>query len=254
MFQAIVDGMTTLINWFYQLSVAVGLPSYALAIILLTVLVKIILYPLTRAQMRSMIGLQQLQPEIRKIQEKYKDKQEAQQKVMELYKERKINPMAGCLPLLVQMPILIALYRALLDFNYVVPAHAGVGFGVTLKSIPAHEPFSVAMYMLPLLAGVTTYIQSKMTTPKTAGGQAGGAESTQKIMLTVMPVFIAWISIRFPAGLALYWVVFNVMGIIQQYFINKQLIPVAAPAEAVEEVVQVAENPGSQRKKRRGSR
>lgn len=239
--------MATLINWLYQLSAAVGLPSYAVAIVLLTVLIKIILYPLTRAQMRSMIGLQQLQPEIRKIQEKYKDKQEQQQKIMELYREKKVNPMAGCLPMLIQLPILIALYRALYTFKYAVPAHAGLFW---IPSLSHTDP----LYILPVLAGITTYIQSKLTMPKTAGGGQTGAESTQKVMLIVMPLFIAWISIKLPAGLALYWVTFNVMGSIQQYFINKQLVPAAAPAPTKEEVAEVAAEPGKQRKKRRGSR
>jgi len=243
-----VGGMVALINWLYQLSSAVGLPSYAVAIILLTVLVKIVLYPLTRAQMRSMIGLQQIQPEIRKIQEKYKDKQEQQQKIMELYREKKVNPMAGCLPMLIQLPILIALYRALYTFDYAVPAHAGLFW---IKSLSETDP----LYILPVLAGLTTYIQSKLTMIRPAGVEAApGAEQTQKVMLVIMPVFIAWISMQLPAGLALYWVTFNVMGSIQQVFINRQLVPAAAPAPVKEEVAEVAPEPRKQRKKHRRSR
>lgn len=247
-FDALVAGMTTLINWLYQLSAAIGVPSYAIAIILLTVLVKVVLYPLTRAQMRSMIALQQIQPEVRKIQEKYKDRQEQQQKIMELYREKKVNPMAGCLPMLIQLPILIALYRALYTFKYAVPAHAGLFW---IPSLSHTDP----LYILPVLAGATTYIQSKLTMIKPAGAQgAPGADQTQKVMLIFMPLFITWISIKLPAGLALYWVTFNVMGSIQQYFINKQLVPAGAPAPAKEEVAEVAAEPGKQRKKRRGGR
>jgi len=253
-FGALVNGMTLLINWLYQLTVSLGIPSYALAIILLTILVKVVLYPLTRIQMHSMIALQQLAPEIRKIQEKYKDKAMAQQKVMELYKERKVNPMAGCLLMLVQLPILIALYQALFNFPYIESAHATF-FWVPNLSRP--DPF----FILPVLAGLTTFFQSKLTMPASnAGGAAPGAEQTQKIMLYFLPVFIGYISTKFAAGLALYWVIFNIMGIIQQYFINKQLPVVKAAAAdepatpVIEEVKDVEEKPREQRKKRRRSR
>ncbi|MFZ5899118.1 MAG: YidC/Oxa1 family membrane protein insertase [Bacillota bacterium] len=250
MFKALVDGMTILINYLYQLTVSLGIPSYALAIILLTVLVKLVLYPLTRIQMHSMIALQQLAPEIKKIQEKYKDKAMAQQKIMELYKERRVNPMAGCLLMLIQLPILIALYRALWGFEYVEIAHASF-FWVPNLSRP--DPF----YILPVLAAVSTFFQSKLTMPASnTGGAAPGAEQSQKIMLYFLPLFIGWISIGLPAGLALYWVVFNIMGIIQQYFINKQLPGVKAAATeepATEEVKDVEEKPREQRKKRRRS-
>lgn len=209
MFQALVDGMTHLLNWLYQFTVLIRLPNYGLAIILLTVLVKIALYPLTVKQMRSMVIMQQLAPKVKEIQERYrqKDPQKMQQKIMELYREHNVNPMAGCLPLLIQLPILIALYRALLYFNYADPAHARFLWIKNLSQVG--DPY----YVLPLLAGLTTYILSRMTTNM--------SDPTQRTMLVVMPVFIAWISATVPAGLALYWVVFNAVGIVQQYFVNK---------------------------------
>ncbi|MCL6638574.1 MAG: YidC/Oxa1 family membrane protein insertase [Firmicutes bacterium] len=200
--------MTWLLNWLYSLTVAVGVPNYGIAIILLTVLIKIALYPLSHKQMRSMLAMQQLQPKIKEIQDKYKakDPQKMQQMIMELYKEHNVNPMAGCLPLLVQMPILIALYRSLYNFPYVNEAHASF---LWVHSLSQHDPY----YIFPVLAGVTTYLQSKLTTSM--------ADPTQKTMLYTMPVFIAWIASTVPSGLGLYWVVFNVVGTIQQYFINK---------------------------------
>ncbi|MEG3072356.1 MAG: YidC/Oxa1 family membrane protein insertase [Candidatus Syntrophopropionicum ammoniitolerans] len=118
--------MTWLLNNLYYFTSSVGLPSYALAIILLTVLIKVILYPLTRKQMKSMLGMQRIQPKIKEIQDKWKkkDPKRMQEEVMKLYKEHNINPAAGCMPLLIQMPILIALYRSLFVFDYVNPAHA----------------------------------------------------------------------------------------------------------------------------------
>jgi len=208
-FQALVDGMTSLMNWFYHLTVQMHLPSYGLAIILLTILIKIVLYPLTFKQMRSMVMMQQLAPKIKEIQERYKNKdpQQMQQKIMELYKEHNVNPMAGCLPLLVQMPILIALYRALLHFHYSDPAHAQFFWIKSLSQVG--DPF----YILPVLAGATTFLQSRMTT--------NVSDPTQRMMLIIMPVFIAWIATTVPAGLGLYWVIFNAVGIVQQYFVNR---------------------------------
>lgn len=209
LWNALVGGMTWLMNWLYQFTVTIGIPSYALAIILLTVIIKTALYPLSLKQMRSMVIMQQLAPKIKEIQEKYKNKdpQLMQQKIMEMYKQYNVNPMAGCLPLLVQMPILIALYRALIGFKYLNPAHAHFFW---IQSLSIKDPY----FILPVIAAVTTYFQSKMTT--------NTQDQTQRMMLYTMPVFIGWISSTVPAGLALYWVVFNAVGIVQQYFVNKQ--------------------------------
>ncbi|WP_439950887.1 YidC/Oxa1 family membrane protein insertase [Desulfolucanica intricata] len=211
MFEALVDGMIAFINILYTFTGNIGLPNYGLAIILLTIIIKIALYPLTKKQMQSMRAMQQLQPKIKEIQNKYKgkDPQKMQQKIMEMYKENNVNPMAGCLPLIIQMPILIALYRALFKIDYIDTAHATFIWVADLSKV---DPY----YILPVLAGVTTYLQSKLTTST--------ADPTQRIMLITMPIFIAWISSTVPAGLALYWVVFNVVGAIQQYYINKQAV------------------------------
>ena len=206
-FNAIVDGMTWLLNWLYQITGSFGLANYGIAIILLTVLIKVVLYPLTKKQMKSMLAMQQLQPKVKEIQDKWKDRdpEKMQQMIMDLYKENNVNPASGCLPLLVQMPILFALYRSLFDFPYINEAHASF---IWVHNLSATD----SLYILPLLAGVTTFFQSKMTMMST--------EPTQRMMLYTMPLFIAWVSASVPAGLALYWVVFNIVGIIQQYFIN----------------------------------
>ena len=207
-FNAIVNGMTWLLNWLYQLTVTGGVPNYGIAIILLTVTVKMALYPLSHKQMKSMLAMQQIQPKVKEIQEKWKNKdpKKMQQMIMELYKEHNVNPAAGCLPLLVQMPILIALYRSLFAFPYVNTAHAVF---LWVPNLSDKDPY----FILPVLAGITTFFQSKMTTST--------SDPTQRMMLYTMPVFIAWISSTVPAGLALYWVVFNLVGSAQQYFINK---------------------------------
>lgn len=205
-FSSLVDGIRSLLNFFYNFTDSLGFPNYGIAIILLTIVVKMALYPLTVKQMKSMKAMQVLQPKIKEIQEKQKDPQKAQQAIMTLYKENGANPLSGCLPLLIQMPILIALYQALNNFPYANPAHAKF-LWVTNLSVP--DPF----YGLAILSGATTYVLQKMTT--------NTADQTQKTMLTIMPIFIGWMSTNFPAGLALYWVVLNLVGIAQQYFINK---------------------------------
>lgn len=211
LFQSLVDAMTQLIHWLYGLTVSLGIPSYALAIVLLTLLIKIVLFPLTQKQMVSMRKMQQIQPKIKEIQEKYrkKDPQKMQQKMMELYREHNVNPMAGCLPVLIQMPILIALFRALSNknFNFINDQHAGFFWIEKLNMV---DPY----FILPVLAAVTTYMQTRLTTSPT--------DQTQRIMLYTMPIFIGWISTTVPSGLVLYWIVFNILGYAQQLLVNKQ--------------------------------
>ncbi|ABB14148.1 MULTISPECIES: YidC/Oxa1 family membrane protein insertase [Carboxydothermus] len=206
--QPLIDAITWILNNLYLFTKSIGIPSYALAIIMLTILIKIILYPLNHAQMKSMKVMQELQPKMQEIQKKYKnDPQKQQQALMELYKEYGVNPMSGCLPMLIQLPILIALYRALYNFKYLNPAHAKFFW---IANISHKDPY----FILPILAALTTYIQSRMT-------MTSGNDPNQKVMLYVMPLMIGWIAMSLPAGLGIYWVVLNIMGIIQQYFVNQ---------------------------------
>jgi len=169
---------------------------------------------------------QQLQPKIKEIQEKYKDPQKAQMAIMELYKEYGASPLAGCLPLLLQMPILIGLYQALNKFEF-------KGGFLWLTSLKEADPW----YLLPVLAGATTFLVQWMTTNM--------QDQTQRTMLYVMPVFIGWLTVKFPSGLGLYWVVSNIVSAIQQYFINR--MPIGEPLKE-----EAATNEGN-RKKRKNS-
>jgi len=208
--QPLVDFMNFIINGIYALTAAVHVPSYGLAIIIFTVLLKIALYPLTVKQMKSMVVMQRLAPQVKEIQAKYKQKDPKmmQQKIMELYSKNNANPMSGCLPLLIQMPVLFALFYTLRNFNYV----GNAGF----LWIPNLSEINNYLYILPILCAVSTYIQSMLTVNST--------DQTQKIMLYVMPVMIGYFATQVPAGLALYWVVFNILGIVQQYYINKKTL------------------------------
>ncbi|MFO7310749.1 MAG: YidC/Oxa1 family membrane protein insertase [Bacillota bacterium] len=178
--------------------------SSGLAIILLTIFIRLVLYPLTLSQSKSLAAMRELQPKMEELQRKYKDKpQEYQRKLMELYQEHKINPLGGCLPVLVQLPFLWALFRVLQDFPLEERQFL-------LWDLAEKDPF----YILPVLSGVTTYAQMRMTAT---------GDPTQRAMLLIMPVFLMWISAQFDAGLVLYWVVSNLFSIGQQYLINKQL-------------------------------
>lgn len=194
------------ITFLYGLTDAMGVPNYGLAIVIMTVIVKLILYPLTKKQIESTKAMMSLQPKMKEIQEKYKDdKQRLNMELANLYKNEGVNPLAGCLPLLIQMPIMIGIFYGIRDFSYAGPTNF-----LWMENISNPDP----MYILPILSAVTTFIQSKQTMPDTSSPQ-------NKIMLYFMPLFIGYISLTFPAGLVIYWVVMNIMQIGQQALMNK---------------------------------
>ena len=178
--------------------------SYGISIILSTIIVRVLLYPLTLSQNKNMVAMREIQPELNELQKKYKDNpEEYQKKTMELYQKHKINPLGGCLPMLLQLPILWAFFRVLRELPY---GEASKFLGVWVLSEPDK------LFILPLLAALTTYFQSKMTPT---------ADSSQKSMLIVMPIMIGIFSISFPSGLVLYWITSNVFSIVQQAWLNK---------------------------------
>lgn len=207
LFQPIEDLLAFVLQILYDITDTTGFGSYGAAIILLTIVVKMILYPLTVKQVKSMKAMQELSPKMKKIQEKYKDNpQLMQQKVGALYKEAGVNPLAGCLPLIIQMPILMGMYYALYNFQY--PTEEAAKF-LWLPSMSAPDP----LYILPVLSALTTFLQQKMTTTE--------VNQQMKIMMVVMPIFIGWISLNFPSGLVLYWVTMNVVQIAQQWWMYR---------------------------------
>ncbi len=195
---ALESGFKWLMDTFYGLT-----NSYGIAIILVTIAIRAVLVPLTVGQTKSMAKMKELQPKMAELKEKYKDKpQEYQQKVMDLYKENKVNPMGGCLPVLLQLPVLWALFAVLRDYEFTS------GF-LWLTSLSSPDPY----YILPILSGATTYLQMIAT----------GTDQSQKAMMMIMPVFIGYISLNFPAGLVLYWVVSNLFSIVQQYVLMRHM-------------------------------
>lgn len=209
MWQTFVGGFADFINFLYTLTLKFGIPSYGLAIIIMTVLIKIILLPLTQKQMRSMRAMQEIQPKIKFIQERYSgDKDKANEKILELYRRYNVNPLGGCLPLLIQMPIFIAFYQSLLNFNFVNPEHAGF---LWIPNIGEPDPYLI----LAILSALTTFLQQKLSMV------SSNNDKTQRIMLYFMPLMMAWIAVKMPAGLPLYWVLFNIFGILQQLYVNR---------------------------------
>ena len=205
LFDPLVQIFRLVFEGFYNLTAAVGFANYGIAIILMTILVKALMYPLTAKQVRSMKAMQELQPALKKLQKDYKNNpQLLQQKMAELYKEAGVNPLAGCLPLLIQMPILMGVYYCLYGYSY-----SGDPTFLWLTSLSDTDP----LYVLPILSALTTYIQQKQTMANN-----GQDNQQMKIMSYMMPLFIGWISLNFPSGLVVYWVTMNLCQIAQQWY------------------------------------
>lgn len=204
--------LSYVIEFFYR-----WIPSYGIAIILLTIVVRIILLPLTISQTRSMARMQMLQPELKEIQKQYKDdKQKQQQEVMAFYKKNNVNPLSGCLPLLLQMPIFFALFQLLRDLGAKV---LGAGSQTIYKFLWMDLRTPDPLYILVILMVGTMIVTSKMT--QTDMTKTGGS---QALMTYLMPVVFGFISIRLQSGILIYWVTTNVWSIGQQYFVNKLVL------------------------------
>ena len=204
-------------------------PNYGIVIILLTIIVRLVLTPLTITQARSMARMQKMQPELQELQKKYKDdKAKLQQETMEFYRKNNVNPLAGCLPLLLQLPIFFALFQALRNPSEIVtdvlgppfiPTYMLANFKNILVNIPnpnfnflwmnlnERDPY----FILVILMVATMFISTKMTT----------TDPKQKFITYILPVVFGAISWQFPSGILVYWVTTNVWSIGQQYVVNR---------------------------------
>jgi YidC/Oxa1 family membrane protein insertase len=199
------------------------IPNYGVTIILLTILIKVLLWPLGTKSYKSMNEMKKIQPLMAEIREKYKnDKKTMNEEVMGLYRTYKINPMGGCLPMIVQIPVFIALYRML--YEAIELRHAPFFGWINDLSAPDRLlrfdfaiPFMQAPYGIPVLTlimGATMFLQQKMSPPM--------GDPAQAKMMLMMPVIFTFIFINFSSGLVLYWLVSNVLSILQQYYIQKR--------------------------------
>ncbi|MEW6031894.1 MAG: YidC/Oxa1 family membrane protein insertase [Bacillota bacterium] len=183
------------INAFFQVT-----GNYGVAIIIVSVILRLIIAPAQHIQVASTRRIKEVEPLKKQIEKRYKgDPRRIQEETLRLYREHKINPTAGCLPMLLQIPIIWAFFVALRDFDY-----QGAASFLWIADLSQPDP-----WILPLLAGVTTYFVSKVTTPVTQ-------DSTSQMMLYMMPLLLVWFARQFAAGLALYWVVSNIVSVLQQ--------------------------------------
>lgn len=181
--------------------------SFGIAIIVFTIIARICLLPLSLKQSKTTAKMGVIQPELKKLQEKYKnDPQRQQTEMMKLYKENNISPLGGCLPMLIQFPLIIALFYVFQKFDY-----QGAGF-LWMKDLMKPDPY----YILPILSGLTTYFSSKIMTPSTGDGTNSTA-----MMTTGMAIFFTFMSIKFPGALVLYWTISNIFQMVQSYVLNK---------------------------------
>lgn len=228
--------LLTILEFFHGLT-----NSYGMAIVLLTIAVRIVLYPLNQKQMTSMQHMQKIQPRLKVLQEKYaNDKEKLNQETMRLYKENKVNPAAGCLPLLVQLPILILLFNVLRTYDFAGTSFIGIilgssttaglaqAVGVAADPTGNYGVMSVLTGILKNPAGLSnvgfylgnlvllisisflTWAQQKLSS---------GSNPQMAMMNTIMPFFMAFICLSMPGGVMLYWGLSSLMGVVQQYFV-----------------------------------
>ena len=182
--------------------------NYGIAIIILTILIKLVFYPLSQKSYKSMGKMKLVQPKLAKLKEKYKDdKARLNKEMMDLYRTNKVNPFGGCLPIVVQIPVFFALYRALM---VAIELRHAPFFG-WIVDLSAKDPY----YITPLIMGATMFLQQKMT-PSTG-------DAMQAKMMLFMPIIFTFMFLNFPSGLVLYWLVNNLLSIGQQYMVMRQV-------------------------------
>ncbi len=214
-FDMLAKPMLWLLNFFYDYT-----KNYGIAIILVTVLIKAVFWPITQKGMKSMKNMQKLQPKVAKLKEKFKDDPtKMNQEMMAMYKTYKVNPLGGCLPMVIQIPFFFALYRVLMAA--IELRHAPFLLWINDLSAPDRLwigidiPYLHGLPVLTLLMGASMYLQQKMT-PTTA-------DPTQAKIMQMLPVIFTFMFINFASGLVLYWFINNLLSILQQQLINRQI-------------------------------
>jgi len=232
----VVDPMVNALVWLYGL---LG-QNYLIAILLLTILIRTIVWPLTYQQQKSSAAMQELQPKMQKLRDKYKDDpQKQQQEMMALYKEHGVSPVSGCIPTIIQFPLLIGMYQGirftlasapleliqlsqhiyhnapafLPDAPSLIPLNSRVGWIDLAQPDP--------LYILTVLVVLTTFLQQKLITPPSTDPNTAGMTKSMQLF---MPLFIGFYSVFFPAGLSIYWITSNIIGIAQYALMGKASI------------------------------
>lgn len=220
--ERVFSPLTNLLGTGLEFFHAQGLPWW-LSIALLTVVVRTLLFPLTLKQVKSMRAMQDLKPEMDRLRSKYRDnRQKQQEELMKLYQERQVNPLGGCLPLLVQMPIFITMFYVIRGFDQTHPDFASGGI-LWFQDLTVADPY----YILPVLSAVTMLAASEIT--------AKNLEPQQRWMMRILPVVFTVFLLSFPAGLFMYWITSNLVTLVQNYLIYNhgpgKKVPVAPDKE-----------------------
>ncbi len=236
MLDLIINPFCTILLFLYQILGG----NVVLAIIVFTILVRVATYPLTIKQQRSSKAMQELQPELKKLQEKYKnDRERLAQAQWELYRQFGVNPLAGCLPLIIQLPIMLGLYRAIVATLAATPHQlldlSGRLWVPSLSDVvPLNNQFmwlNLAvpdpLYLLPILVVVTTWLSQKLVMPPTTSSGSSGDRSADQAaqmsrqMMMIMPLMFGFFSLSFASGLSIYFIVSNLIGIGQYAMMGK---------------------------------
>lgn len=210
-FQVIIDFLNQVLAYFYGIT-----GNYGLAIILLTVALKVVTIPLTQKQLQSTQKMQALEPERKKLQAKYKnDKTKLNQAMMDLWKKHNVNPAAGCLPLLVQFPVLIGIFRVLQQPEVMaetIENFSPMFLGIDMTALVSELSIPI-MLLAVVFSAVSTFLQQWLMM----------SDKSQKAMLIVMPIMMGVFSYRFQAGLVLYWILNNLLSVVHHFFMKSPL-------------------------------
>lgn len=250
--------------------------NFGLAIIVLTIVIRVVTMPLTLKQLQATKAMQTLSPKLKELQKKYaQDKQKLQEETMKLYREAGMNPLGCLVPMIIQVPIWIALYTSvlkvlgaspedLLGLSRYLYSWSAVHHAIPLNdhflwlNLSAPDPF----YVLPILVGVSMWLQQKMMTQVGPGADPSQSQMNT-MMLWMMPVMFAFLTLQFPSGLAVYWVAYNLIGIVLQYFVTgwgglatvpgfKQLAAHQKPQPGSKVIPAIAKPSPDQKKVKRG--
>ena len=188
-------------------------PYYPVDIMILTLIVKILMFPFTYQQIRSSVMMAKIQPMVKKIQAKYKDDKNKQgEELMKLYKEYNVNPLSGCLVLIFQLPVFWGLYKALLNYHLYNPNFRAISF-LWVPDITKPDP----TWITAVIVAIATYFQFKLSQTPTTDPKA---QSQMQIMMITMPLLFAWIAMKLPVGVAIYWVTFAFLGVIENRIVR----------------------------------
>ena len=205
-----------LMNWLYGI-----IGNYALVIILITVAVKLILYPIYKSQIMSTANMTEMQPKVQEIQRKYaKDRDTMNQKLAELYQEENYNPAKGCLPMIIQMIVIMALFAVLRNpMTYI--SNEEMYFAIHESFLWIKDLSQPDLWILPIAAGVTTFLSQFLSTVTNPNNSNNSTNTMMKMMLYFFPIMIVWLARSYPSGLALYWFVSQFIQIFFNLRLNK---------------------------------